>query len=209
MQGAQLTFKIEPLYTADARFLTVAAHVVGVNEGGKVNAKADHGGATNMGISLRFLVSEGAIDANHDGFKDYDLDMDGDIDVADINALTSEDALSLYYRCFWRRLDLGRLPVHIDAAVFDQAVNGGAVAAVKLLQKAVNRLTKTVEVDGGLGKATLGAVWELTRMGHADDILERYRQEAVLRYNDIVRADHTQTPFLKGWVARAERLGDV
>ncbi len=162
MNGAQHTLNIAidvgALYAADARFLTVAKHVVGVSEGGKANHKADHGGATNMGISLRFLKTEGLIDANHDGFADFDLDFDHDIDVDDINALTADEALSLYYRCFWRRLDLGRLPVHIDAAVFDQAINGGSVASVKMLQRAINRLISGgVVEDGIMGRMTTTA----------------------------------------------------
>lgn len=190
--------------------MIVAPHVVGVSEGGKANYRADHGGATNRGISLRFLKSEGILDANHDGFADFDLDFDGDIDADDVNALTPDEALSLYYRCFWRRLDLGRLPEHIDAAVFDQAVNGGSVAAVKLLQKAVNRLVSgAVAVDGVLGRVTVAKVWTLIRTEQHDDLLSRYRQEAELRYNGIARADHSQVEFLAGWVSRARRLGDV
>ena len=63
-----------------SRFDTAFRHLLG-EEGGYVNHPADRGGATNWGISLRFLKAEGKIDANRDGRHDLDLDMDGDMDV--------------------------------------------------------------------------------------------------------------------------------
>jgi lysozyme family protein len=198
-----------PLYPAGGRFAFVASHVLGL-EGGHADHPNDRGGETQFGISLRFLKAEGAIDLNHDRYADFDLDFDGDIDGADVRALTRQQALNLYYHCFWARLKLDRLPKYIDAAVFDQAVNGGAVAAVKLLQKTVNRLNiRPVAVDGVLGPQTINAVMALVDNACADDIIWRYRQEAENRYNDIVRADYSQVVFIRGWAARARQLGSV
>ena len=201
----------DPLYPKGSRYETVARRVL-VIEGGLANFKADKGGVTKYGISLRFLVGEGKIDRNKDGFADFDLDMDGDIDAADIKALTQQQALNLFYECFWRRLDLDRLPKPVDGAIFDQAVNGGTVAAVKLLQKACNRINIGMDltVDGGLGRITAARVGQIARMQNGlNALLEAYRQEAELRYNAIVRADPSQVTFLKGWVRRAKELGNV
>jgi lysozyme family protein len=96
------------------------AKLLGV-EGGFVDDRADRGGATKYGISLRFLKAEGAIDANHDGFADFDLDMDGDIDGADIRNLTMSEAVALYHRCFWEPLACESFPEPIGEMLFDQA----------------------------------------------------------------------------------------
>lgn len=200
-------------YPRGGRFEKVARRLEVVTEGGHANAKRDHGGETQYGISLRFLVTEGVIDRNHDGFKDFDLDFDGDIDGEDVRLLTPDDALNLYYRCFWSRLDLDRLPATIDGAVFDQAVNCGIKPAVKMLQRALNRMPLTsapLAIDGGLGRITAAAVGQCSRLADGiDALVVKYRQEAEAHYNAIVRADPTQVEWLKGWTNRARRLGDV
>jgi len=200
-----------PEYPIGSRYETVARGVLGI-EGGLAALGADHGGITNLGISLRFLITEGKIDANHDGFADYDLDMDGDIDGADIRLLTPSHALNLFWRCFWRRLDLDRLPVPIDGAVFDQAVNGGTFAAVKMLQLALNQfhLGMDLTVDGQLGRITAARVGQIARQqGGMAQLVKLYRDQAEARYRAIVRADPSQSVFLDGWISRARRLGNV
>ena len=53
-----------------------AITVILKHEGGFSNHSSDPGGATNYGISLRWLKSEGLYG---------DLDDDGDVDIDDIN----------------------------------------------------------------------------------------------------------------------------
>ncbi len=201
-----------PQYAAGSRFETVAKHVLGI-EGGFSDNASDRGGTTNHGISLRFLRAEGKFDLDHNGHPDLDLDFDGDLDGHDIRLLTAQQSLNLFYLCFWHRFDLDRLPVPIDGAVFDQAVNGGAVAAVKMLQRALNRLAVAsgdLKVDGVLGNQTIGRVFTAGRVRQGyGSLVMAYRQEAEARYNAIVRADSSQVVNLAGWVARARRLGDV
>ncbi|MGQ4827438.1 glycosyl hydrolase 108 family protein, partial [Enterococcus faecalis] len=115
------------------RFVAACSTVLAI-EGGFVDDPKDHGGATKYGISLRFLLAEGTIDADHDGRADFDLDLDDDIDVDDIRMLRRSDATALYFRCFWQPLGGDTFPAPISEMMFDQAVNGGLVAARKLLQ---------------------------------------------------------------------------
>ncbi|ESQ78493.1 glycoside hydrolase family 108 protein [Asticcacaulis sp. YBE204] len=198
----------KPMYPVGGRFARLAKDVLGI-EGGHANHAADKGGETNYGISLRFLKLEGKIDLNSDGFADFDLDFDGDIDGADIRLLTPVQAGNLFYRCFWNRAEMADLPQPIDGAVLDQAVNGGIVASVKMLQKALNRLVIGADlvVDGNLGPKTKQRV--LAAKPQMNRLIFNYRQEAEARYNELVRLDSTQVVFLDGWVKRARRLGHV
>jgi lysozyme family protein len=64
-----------------------AIDVVLRHEGGFVNNVHDSGGATNFGISLRFL---------RDYPGDGDFDGDGDVDIDDIRKMTLTDAKRVY-----------------------------------------------------------------------------------------------------------------
>lgn len=201
----------------DSRYLAAFEHLMDV-EGGYVNDPVDRGGATKFGISLRFLVSEGQIDLDGDGAADFDLDMDGDIDGADIRQLTLGDAKYLYWRCFWLRGQMAMLPRPLGEAVFDQAVNGGLVAAGKLLQRAVNTCLLSVKceskpsqlkVDGQIGQQSREAVMFVLRFPGLGmpALLDTYRSAAAQRYRSIVANNPPQKRFLKGWLDRAEALG--
>jgi lysozyme family protein len=188
-------------------------------EGGYVNRRADPGGPTKYGISLRFLLGEGLKDVDLDGRGDFDLDMDGDIDIDDIKALSPADAKSLYYRCFWKPLLCEQWPAPIGEAMFDQGVNGGLAAAKKLLQVAINACLSrragfagrpaTLAVDGGLGEKTINAfAWVLTHPGDGmPALIAAYRAGAEARYRDLVARNPKLGEFLGGWVKRARNLG--
>jgi lysozyme family protein len=204
-----------PLYAVGGRYDIVARHVLGI-EGGLSSLPADHGGITNYGTSLRFLQAEGRIDAWV--ANNYDLDGDGDLDGADIRKLTPEEAVNLFYHCIWcreLRMDLQTIPAPLDGAVFDQAVNDGSVAAIKLLQTALNRFVvgNPIGVDGAFGPQSFQRLGVALKAGDPSAAMGRllayYRQAAEDRYNAIVRADPSQVEFLAGWVARARSLGDV
>lgn len=201
----------------DSRYLAAFDQLMKV-EGGFVDDPVDRGGATKYGISLRFLIAEGQIDGDGDGRADFDLDMDGDIDGLDVRRLTLGDAKYLYWRCFWLRGRMAMLPRPLGEAVFDQAVNGGLVAAGKLLQRAVNTCLLTakyaskptaLKVDGQIGQSSREAVmWVLRYPGLGmPELLATYRAAAAQRYRSIVANNPSQKRFLKGWLARAEDLG--
>lgn len=193
------------------RYASAVAAVL-AREGGFVDDKADRGGATKYGISLRFLKAEGGLDLDRDGHNDFDLDMDGDLDAADIRKLTPANARFLYYRCFWQRLDCESLPSPIGEMVFDQGVNGGNLAAKKLLQRAINArlgaLGKVpLKVDGQIGEVTRAALRNVIVVGGIDELAEAFREAVRARYRAIVAADPRQKRFLRGWLARADELG--
>lgn len=200
------------------RYRKAVLHVLGV-EGGHVNDPVDRGGETKFGISLRFLKAEGAFDADGDGLADFDIDMDGDIDGADIRKLTVGDAIFLYHRCFWLRLQAETFPVPIGEMLFDQAVNGGLVAARKLLQRAINTCILLMpasqarigllKVDGIIGNATRNAMLEVMHWPGLGlpALTTAYRDAVRERYRAIARNSPSQQRFLRGWLNRADRLG--
>lgn len=197
-----------------ARYVPAVRKLLGI-EGGFVNDPVDRGGATKFGVSLRFLVTEGKIDFNHDGFADFDLDMDGDIDGRDIRLLTVGDALWIYHYYFWKPLECDSFAVPIGEMLFDQAVNGGAGSAKKLLQRAINACAahlpgrQRLTVDGALGAETRDLMENVLKhpaLG-MEVLAEAYRSAARRRYRAIVVEDPRQGRFLKGWLRRANELG--
>ncbi|PZR32275.1 glycoside hydrolase family 108 protein [Caulobacter segnis] len=177
------------------------------SEGGYVNNRKDPGGATKYGISLRFLVIEGRIDANRDGFADFDLNRDGKIDALDIQLLRPEHAEALYLRLFFIETGFWRLPEAMDAALFDLGVNVGTKTAVIILQRSLNRLgPPPLATDGVLGGKTLRRVFE----GLASaPLLRSFRDEAAAHYRFLVGRNGELKGFLDGWLNRARELGRV
>lgn len=200
------------------RYAAAFRKVLGV-EGGYVDDAHDMGGATRFGVSLRYLKSAGQIDLDHDGFADFDLDFDGDIDAADIRKLTVGDARYLFHRDFWVPMQCDSFARPLGEMLFDQGVNGGASAAKKLLQKAINAIIarydrfadrpELLKVDGDIGEATRRALEWALRISAAGmpAIVTAYRDAAKARYLAIVGANPKQQRFLKGWLARADELG--
>lgn len=194
-----------PTVFAEDRFSVCLDHVLRT-EGAFNDIPEDRGGATNFGISLRFAQAEASIDPATR--RALDMDMDGDVDHIDIRLLDREAAAAVYRRSFWDRYRCGELPVPIDGMLFDQAVNGGGVAAVKLLQQAINLALGRPElfVDGRIGRRTIAAakvaVLKIGLVGH-------FRHLARRRYQAIASAAPSQRKFLRGWLVRADRLGSV
>lgn len=187
-------------------------------EGGFVDDPVDRGGATKYGWSLRTLVVEGKIDLDEDGRADFDLDGDGDIDGKDVRLLTRGDAKFLYHRCFWKRLDADNLPRPVGEMLFDQGVNAGIGSARRLLQLAINRCLKRaasappqLKVDGAIGTKTIEAMNWVLRWGALGmpALVDAFRTEVRLRYRAIADRNPSQKKFLKGWLARADRLGKI
>lgn len=190
-----------------ARWHLVCARILLI-EGGHADDRHDRGGETKYGISLRFLKAIGEIDADRDGFADLDLNLDTVLDGQDIRAMTPEIAKAIYAKHFWLAPGFWSLPRPYDLALFDQGVNGGATAAIKLLQRALNTFGKpALTVDGVLGAKTRARLDEAL---HYDfPVLAAYRKAAEARYRAIGEADPDQARYVPGWVRRARELGRV
>jgi len=158
----------------------------------------DKGGATNYGVSIRFLRGLGV--------ELGDIDHDGDIDVDDIQALTPADAQRLMRLVFWDGLRLDNLPRITAATVYDYAVNAGPVAAVKSLQMACNFYPGVaLFLDGVLGRKTRSAVADIAANDQRDLILaQRVTSSRRAFYRGLYAADAAHP--LAGWLNRCDAL---
>ena len=181
----------------DAAFDVVLGH-----EGGFVDHDADPGGATNFGISLRYLQRRGDLD--DDGVLDGDLDGDGDVDIDDIIALTPARSKHLYHSGFWVP---NRLPEvennEVATKIFDIAVNTGSRQAWRIVQRACNTACEPgdeLEVDGKVGPKTLAIV---NAISQKEVLLDAIRAEQLAFYEDLVERKPDLAVFLDGWANRA------
>lgn len=177
----------------DKAIKTVLKH-----EGGYVDDPADPGGATNYGVSIRYLKQRGDLDG--DGVLDGDLDMDGDIDVDDIKNMTEEQAKDLYRSGFWDKNKIGEIDEYIIAErVFDMCVNMGPRQAGKIVQRACNYFGKGLIVDGIMGPATFKAV----NSCKAEALIREIRFNHAKFYLDLIEKKPTLAKFKNGWLRRA------
>lgn len=161
------------------------------HEGGLVDHPDDPGGITNFGVSLRFLRASG-----------IDVDGDGDIDAEDIRNLHRPDAAEIYREWFWKPAKCDEIRSElIHVKVFDMAVNMGQKQAYKLVQRALNRLGKSLTVDGIVGPNTLGAINSMTDEDF--NLVEEIRHEQADFYLRLIDQKPRLAAFRKGWLRRA------
>lgn len=170
----------------------LAIPVVLKHEGGFVDHPADPGGATNFGISLRFLRGICASAC-------YDIDGDGDVDAEDVRQLPQELAVDIYRRYFWLPAYEQIADQAVATKVFDTAVNCGHGAAHRILQRALCGVGQRVEIDGKLGPKTLAAV----NCTDPSLLLEAFRAEQIKHYERLIELDPKRAAFRRGWLARA------
>ena len=114
-------------------------------EGGFVADPDDPGGITNHGVTLGTLRRLG-----------LDLTGEGRIDVADVRALSADQAVDIYVEHYFRRTGLAALPEVLQASVFDMYVNAGG-NAVKVLQRLLTDMGYPCDHDGQVGPQTIRA----------------------------------------------------
>ena len=150
-------------------------------EGGYVNDPNDHGGATNYGVTQRV----------YDAWRES-----VGRPPQSVRSIMSDEVSAIYERDYWTVAGCPSLPMPLDLAVFDAAVNSGPRRAVVWLQRALG-----VTDDGILGPRTLAAVGATDASALAGRMIDA-RETSLRKF----AAAPGQAKFLKGWLRRTSDL---
>ena len=146
-------------------------NVILESEGGFVDDPQDFGGKTNFGLSQR-------------SYPDIDIET-----------LTKETAIEIYYKDYWIPMNVQIIPIdELTLHVFDHGVNAGSKIAIRLLQRLIG-----VSDDGYIGEITLKGI-----DAYIGDIVGEYIKRRKLFYVTLVQNKPELRKFLKGWLARVE-----
>jgi len=169
-------------------------------EGGYVNDADDPGGATKYGVTIHTMRRLG-----------LDLTEDGKITVADVKALTINQALDIFKKHYFYRPKIDQLPQPLQASVFDMQVNSGG-NAIKVLQRLLIKFGEDVSADGVLGPQSVRAAHNVWAKA-PDHLVDAYGIE---RRNYYYRLADNRTASRKyarkldgdkgGWILRAEEF---
>lgn len=145
------------------------------SEGDYSDRADDHGGPTNMGITIPTLSN----------WRGHQCTAD------DVKYLTTAEALTIYHTNYWHAMRCDELPHGVNLIVMDVGVMSGQGRAIKLLQQAVG-----AEQDGILGDATMAAISRLSP-AYIVSIMSSLRSTFYRSLN--------QPANERGWLARVDR----
>jgi lysozyme family protein len=186
-----------------SNFEDAVAYVL-ANEGGYVNSPADAGGATNYGISLRFLR-----EIPVERLRKYGIFEPLNEDT--IRNLTLDQA-RMIYRCeFWDTAMFDHIENQsICNYVFDMAVHHGIAQAIRLLQRATWAATGMFGVildDGKLGFRTINQVMILLSDKYLASSFKASLQSERAGYCRLLAAIRSANmEDLHGWLDRCYRF---
>lgn len=169
-------------------------------EGGYVNDADDPGGATKYGVTIHTMRRLG-----------LDLTGDGKVTVADVKALTINQALDIFKKHYFYRPKIDQLPQPLQASVFDMQVNSGG-NAIKVLQRLLIKFGEDVSADGVLGPHSVRAahyVWAKA----PDHMVDAYGIERRNYYYRLADSRPASRKYARkrdggkgGWITRAEEF---
>jgi lysozyme family protein len=109
---------------------------------------------------------------------------------------------SFYLTEFWNQWYAQLATNDVAKRVFDEAVNGGAGTAVRILQASINKLAGgPVVVDGGWGPATVSAANSCNQTS----LTTAFIQLRCAHYRSIAAANPNLAQYLPEWLERAEK----
>lgn len=182
------------------RDLRQLAEDIVTREGGFVNDPNDPGGATNFGVTIHTMRRLG-----------LDLTGDGQVNEADVRALSRAQAVDIFLDHYFHRPGLGALPEVLQPTVFDMQVNAGA-NAVRLLQRLLVDMGYDLDVDGVIGPQTIRAAHAAARAA-PDHIADAYGIARRDYYYAIADRRPASRRYARrrdggkgGWILRAEEF---
>ena len=170
----------------DTAIITVLRH-----EGGYAQIDGDAGGATNFGVSLRWLKAQGLLE----DLEQQDRTQD---EIVVIKSMTQEQAAALYKSYWWNPYNYGAIDSQLVATkIFDTAVNLGAPRAHRIVQTCLG--FPQDQRDGILGSKTMA---EINAAGAAPLVVQIQNLQAAF-YRQLVATNPARAKFLSGWLSRA------
>lgn len=172
-------------------------------EAATLGAKA---GAQAMSVNFNGAVTFAL--SNEGGYVSDPLDSGGETNFGiskksypseNIKEMTREKATEIYRKDFWDKPRLGKLPDRLATKVFDSCVNTGNVRCILLLQQQLG-----VSTTGVINDATVKAVDALDE----EVVIKGYIKVLKDYYKEVAKVGKNKR-FLKGWLARAERMPEV
>jgi len=160
-------------------------------EGGYVNNPHDHGGPTKYGITKA-------------SYADYFQLVAEEVETQEIQQLTKALAFNIYYRLYYQRPGIDRLPEAIQPIMLDMAVNQGQGSAIRLLQSALTAQGYSVgKHDGLIGPKTIN-LSNLAMENLGDYFINSLVNFRISFYHQLISNDPSQREFEQGWLTRAE-----
>jgi lysozyme family protein len=166
----------------------IAIETVLRHEGGFVDNVNDPGGATNFGVSARWLQSKGLLEALEEGDKTQD-------EVKAIRDMTKAQAMGFFKAYWWDFYKYQNFNAQsVATKVFDSAVNMGASRAHKILQGLLG-----LPQDGVLGPKSFAEA----NATSPSVLVVKFQQAQADFYRGLVTTNPSLSVFLGGWIARA------
>ena len=160
---------------SDFAFLHAVNFVIDRLEGGGILV-VDSGGLTRWGISKK---------ANPD---------------LDIESLTRDQAIEIYYSRYWIKYSIGLLPPPLSLQVFAQGVNAHPPTVIRFLQTILR-----VKMDGILGPKTAAAA---TNHPQPSELRAEFSEVTLRHYEELARNKPFFYRYLHGWRMRVCKLAD-
>lgn len=151
-------------------------------EGGFVDNPADHGGATNHGITQ----------VTYDTYRDSHK-----LERRSVRLIEMPEVSDIYSTLYWLPAQCPKLPWHLAICHFDWCVNHGIHGATMTLQTAVG-----AHADGYMGPQTITAAAAVDEQ----EAIKKYLVQRMDWYMMRADAEPSQKQFLNGWLARCDRL---
>jgi type VI secretion system secreted protein VgrG len=181
---------------------SVAIPVILLHEGGLSDVPQDPGGITNYGISIMFTTQIFPLLGVQLSFP-IPTTPDG------IRALTKDQAVEIYRKCWWDYFHYGLLNNDLIATkIFDMAVNMGPPTkksarigpAHEIAQRAANACGADLKVDGDFGGKTLAAINLVPPRVYIDALCKAHADF----YLGLIEANPQRFGVFKGgWLKRA------
>lgn len=157
-----------------------------VSEGGWSDHPDDPGGATMKGVTLKTYAAWCKLHGKPEPTK-VDLKVISDVEVS-----------AIFKAQYWDAARCDLLPLGVDYAVFDFAINSGPARAVMELQRVIGE-----QVDGVVGTRTLAAIAGSSDTASDIDALINDYQDGRLAF---MKGLKTWATFGKGWERRVEKV---